>query len=141
MAVRLPPLTALRSFEAAGRHANFTRAAEELHVTQAAISHQIRHLEEHLGVALFRRLGRKLALTDHGRALQPVLRDAFERIADTIEGLRDEDEGGSLTVTLPGSGRPTRTSPCGCIIRLSRSILPGKRWIWRSPGDRATGRG
>ena len=68
MARRLPPLNALRAFEAGARHLSFTRAAEELHVTQAAVSHQIKALEEHLGVRLFRRLNRALLLTDAGQA-------------------------------------------------------------------------
>lgn len=58
MARSLPPLNALRAFEAAARHLSFTLAAEELHVTQAAVSHQVKGLEDHLGVALFRRLPR-----------------------------------------------------------------------------------
>jgi LysR family glycine cleavage system transcriptional activator len=100
MMSRLPPLTALRAFEAAGRRLNFTRAAEELNVTQAAVSHQIRSLEQHLGVALFRRHGRGLALSEAGRALLPVLGEAFARIAAAIEGLGAASEGGVLSVTL-----------------------------------------
>ncbi|TFH47886.1 MAG: LysR family transcriptional regulator, partial [Lysobacterales bacterium] len=68
MARRLPPLNALRAFEAAARHLSFTRAAGELHVTQAAISHQVKALEEHLGRKLFRRLNRALLLPDDGQA-------------------------------------------------------------------------
>ena len=64
MARRLPPLNALRAFEAAARHLSFTRASRELNVTQAAISHQVKALEERLGVPLFRRLNRRLLLTD-----------------------------------------------------------------------------
>jgi LysR family glycine cleavage system transcriptional activator len=100
MTLRLPPLTALRTFEAAGRHLNFTRAAEELHVTQAAVSHQIKQLEEHLEVQLFRRLGRRLVLTEPGQALLPVLHDAFARIAQSVEGLNLRQQGGALAVTL-----------------------------------------
>jgi len=74
----LPPLNALRAFESAARHLSFTRAADELHVTQAAISHQVKGLEERLGVKLFRRLPRRLLLTDEGQALLPDLRDAFK---------------------------------------------------------------
>ena len=74
MSERLPPLSALRTFEAAARHLSFTRAADELHVTQAAVSHQIRALEEHLGVRLFRRLNRRLLLTDEGQLLMPAVR-------------------------------------------------------------------
>ena len=79
------PLNALRAFEAAARHLNVTRAALELHVTQAAVSHQIKVLETQLGVALFRRLPRGLALTDEGAALVPMLNDAFDRMGATLE--------------------------------------------------------
>ena len=74
------PLNALRAFEGAARHLSFTLAAAELNVTQAAVSQQVRGLEARLGVALFRRLPRGLALTDEGLALLPVLVDAFGRI-------------------------------------------------------------
>ena len=79
------PLNALRAFEVSARHLSFTRAGLELFVSQAAISHQIKHLEERLGVALFRRLPRGLALTDEGAALVPVLSEAFDRIGGTLE--------------------------------------------------------
>ncbi|WP_031303837.1 LysR family transcriptional regulator, partial [Pseudomonas sp. EGD-AK9] len=72
---RLPPLYALRAFEAAARHASFTRAAEELAITQSAVSRHIRTLEEHFACRLFERRGRSLQLTDPARALLPGLRD------------------------------------------------------------------
>jgi len=75
------PLAALRAFEAAARHQNFTRAALELCVSQAALSHQIRVLEERLAIRLFHRLPRGVALTEEGAALHPVLNEAFDRIA------------------------------------------------------------
>jgi LysR family transcriptional regulator of beta-lactamase len=78
------PLNALRSFEAAARHSSFTNAAIELCVTPAALSHQVKALEERLGTSLFRRLPRGLALTDEGSALLPVLREAFDRIAEAL---------------------------------------------------------
>ncbi|HEU6442456.1 MAG TPA: LysR family transcriptional regulator [Microvirga sp.] len=81
------PLNALRAFEASARHLSFTRAGLELRVTQAAISHQVKGLEEMLGVTLFRRLPRGLALTDEGLALMPVLTEAFERISATLDRL------------------------------------------------------
>ena len=74
------PLNALRAFEAAARHQNFTRAALELCVSQAALSHQIRGLEDRLGIRLFHRLPRGVALTEEGAALYPVLNESFERI-------------------------------------------------------------
>ena len=79
------PLNALRAFEASARHLSFTKAGLELRVTQAAVSHQIRSLEEILGVTLFRRLPRGLALTDEGEALVPALDDAFGRIQATLD--------------------------------------------------------
>jgi len=79
------PLNALRAFECSARHSSFTLAASELHVTQAAVSQQVRGLEARLGVALFRRLPRGLALTDEGLALLPVLVDAFGRIESVIQ--------------------------------------------------------
>ena len=78
------PLNALRAFEAAARHLNFTRAAIELCVTQGAVSHQVAQLEQRLGTRLFHRLPRGLALTDDGQALVPVLGEAFDRVAATL---------------------------------------------------------
>ncbi len=79
------PLNALRAFEAAARHLNVTRAALELRVTQAAVSHHIKLLEEQLGAPLFRRLPRGLTLTDEGAALTPMLNDTFDRMAATLD--------------------------------------------------------
>ena len=79
------PLNALRAFDAAARHLNFTRAAIELCVSQGAVSHQVAALERRLGVPLFRRLPRGLALTDEGLALVPVLTDAFDRVGATLD--------------------------------------------------------
>ncbi|TDN69744.1 LysR family transcriptional regulator [Paraburkholderia sp. BL10I2N1] len=97
------PLNALRAFESSARHLSFTRAAQELNVTQAAVSQQVRTLEERLGTALFRRLPRGLDMTDEGRALLPVLTDAFGR----IEGVLKQFEGGHfhevLTVGVVGT--------------------------------------
>ncbi|MBI6567416.1 LysR family transcriptional regulator [Pseudomonas synxantha] len=78
------PLNALRAFEASARHLSFTRAAIELCVTQAAVSHQVKSLEAQLNVTLFKRLPRGLMLTSEGETLLPVLRDAFDRIALTL---------------------------------------------------------
>lgn len=76
----LPPLTSLRAFEAAARHESFRLAAEELAITQSAVSHQISQLEERLGKDLFRRSGRRVELTEAGRLYFPYLREAFEKI-------------------------------------------------------------
>ncbi len=100
MARPLPSLNGLRAFEAAARHLSFTRAAEELNVTQAAVSHQIKGLEERLGIALFRRLNRALVLTEAGQRLYPATRDAFDRLAEAVEGLRARTTTGPLTVSV-----------------------------------------
>ncbi|WP_026359529.1 LysR family transcriptional regulator [Sphingomonas sp. PR090111-T3T-6A] len=97
------PLNALRAFEAAARHLNFTRAAIELRVSQGAVSHQIAALEERLGLALFRRLPRGLALTDEGRALVPALADAFDRIGATLDLYADGRLREALNVGVIGT--------------------------------------
>jgi LysR family glycine cleavage system transcriptional activator len=99
----LPPLNALRAFEAAARHLSLTRAAEELHVTPAAVSHQVKGLEAYLGVKLFRRANRALLLTDAGQACLPGLHEGFDRLAEAVEAVRSRDESGPLTVSVPPS--------------------------------------
>lgn len=96
----LPPLNALRAFEAAARHLSFTRAAEELHVTQAAVSHQVKALEERVGVKLFRRLTRGLLLTEEGHALLPDLREAFDRLAQAVDRIGKHGGQGTLNISL-----------------------------------------
>jgi LysR family transcriptional regulator, glycine cleavage system transcriptional activator len=103
MSARLPPLNALRTFEAAARLLSFTKAAEELFVTQAAVSHQIKTLEEHLGVALFRRLNRGLMLTDHGQLLLPAVRQAFDTLAAGVERMHEQCCRGALTISTTPS--------------------------------------
>lgn len=100
MARSLPPLNGLRAFEAAARHLSFTRAAQELNVTQAAVSHQVALLEARLGVRLFRRRNRALMLTDAGQGLFPPLRDALDRIAGAVERVRPERGRRAFTVSL-----------------------------------------
>jgi LysR family transcriptional regulator of beta-lactamase len=97
------PLNALRAFEAAARHLNFTRAAIELRVSQGAVSHQVALLESRLGVRLFRRLPRGLVLTDEGNALVPVLAESFERIGATLERYADGRLREVLTVGVVGT--------------------------------------
>ena len=99
MVRRLPPLNALRAFEAAGRHLSFTKAAEELHVTPAAVSHQVKALEQYLGVPLFRRLTRALLLTDAGQAALPLLHDGFDRLEEAVERMRAHETGGEIKVS------------------------------------------
>jgi len=100
MARRLPPLNALRAFEAAARHASFAKAAAELHVTPAAVSHQIKALEAILEVPLFRRLPRGLVLTEAGRAYLPGLSDGLDRLAQATERLMARGRAGRLTVSV-----------------------------------------
>ena len=90
---RLPPLAAVRVFEAAARHGNFTRAADELGMTQAAVSYQVRLLEERLGAPLFRREGRRMVLTDAGARVAPQLSRAFDAIDQAFGQIRAEEEG------------------------------------------------
>ncbi|AVS81531.1 LysR family transcriptional regulator [Paracidovorax avenae] len=97
------PLNALRAFEVSARHLNLTRAAEELHVTQTAVSQHIRNLEERLGKPLFRRLPRGLALTDEGLALLPALADAFGRIECALAQCSDTRPREVLTVGAVGT--------------------------------------
>jgi LysR family glycine cleavage system transcriptional activator len=103
MARRIAPLNALRAFEAAARHLSFTKAAEELHVTPAAISHQIKTLEEYCGAPLFRRLTRSLLLTDQGQAALPVLREGFDMLAAASQQMARTLEDHVLTVSAAPS--------------------------------------
>ena len=103
MARRLPPLSALRAFEAAARHLSFTRAAEELYVTQAAVSHQVKSLEQWLGLPLFRRNGRQVALSEAGQRYLPEVRDALDRLAEVTARLLADESGGPLTVSVLAS--------------------------------------
>ena len=96
---RLPPLTALRAFDAAARHMSFARAAEELNVTPAALSFQIKSLEEHLGQPVFRRLNRAVELTEAGRTLAPGCAEGFERLAEAWQQTLRLQDGQTLTVT------------------------------------------
>lgn len=107
--MRLPSLNALRAFEAAARLGSFVRAAEELHVTPAAVSQQVRSLEDDLGMSLFRRAGRKLALTEAGRAYAPGLADGFARIQ-------------AATAAARGGARPRSN--------LRISVLPSFAFGW-----------
>ena len=101
MIYRLPPLNALRVFEAAARHLSFKEAAAELSITQAAVSHQIKSLEDYLGVELFRRAGRGVQLTDAARACLPRLREGFDALAAAVETIRQRAEESELIITAP----------------------------------------
>lgn len=97
------PLNALRAFEAAARHLSFKKAAQELFVTPAAISHQIKLVESSLGVTLFHRLTRAITLTSAGNVLLPRLSDGFARIAQAVEQVRAYENDATLTVNAPPS--------------------------------------
>jgi len=99
MSDRLPPLTALRAFDAAARHLSFAHAAAELNVTPAALSFQIKSLEEHLGAPLFRRLNRAVELTEAGRTLAPGAADGFTALRAAWAATRRVADHSSLTVT------------------------------------------
>jgi len=98
MTQRLPPLYALRAFEAVARHLSFRKAAEELYVTPAAISHQIKTLEDYLGFHLFRRTKNALALTEAAQAGLPQVREGFERLAKATRQMREHHRSSDLTV-------------------------------------------
>ncbi|NQW01019.1 MAG: transcriptional regulator GcvA [Rhodospirillales bacterium] len=130
MARRLPPLNALKAFEATARHLSFTKAADELFVTQAAVSHQIKTLETFLGLALFKRLNRSLMLTDEGQILFPAMSEALELIMLTTDRLHRHQQSGMLNVAtmdslaanwlVPRLGRFRRANP-DIDVRVSTS--------------------
>ncbi|NRB05652.1 MAG: transcriptional regulator GcvA [Rhodobacteraceae bacterium] len=99
MPSRLPPLTALRAFDAAARHMSFAKAADELNVTPAALSFQIKTLEEHLGAPLFHRMNRAVALTEAGQTLAPSAADGFQMLAAGWQAALRSLDNQSLTVT------------------------------------------
>ncbi len=100
---RLPPLNALKAFEAAARHLSFTRAADELFVTQAAVSHQIKALEDYLSMKLFLRRNRTLLLTEEGQAYFLELKDIFKNLQEATEKLLAKGSKGAVTVAMPPS--------------------------------------
>jgi LysR family glycine cleavage system transcriptional activator len=100
---RLPPLNALRAFEAAARHLNFSRAADELSVTPGAVSQQIQNLEDYVGGALFKRTPKGLLLTDSAQMALPALREAFDRLAEAASLLTAAVDGRRLTVSVAPS--------------------------------------
>ena len=103
MTRRLAHLNALRAFEAAARHGSFVRAAAELGVTAAAVGQQVRLLEDRCGAPLFERQGKKLKLTEIARAVLPDINDAFDRLAQAAERLRETRRAPLVSVTLPPS--------------------------------------
>jgi LysR family glycine cleavage system transcriptional activator len=97
----MPPLTSLRAFEAAARHLSLTKAAQELNVTAGALSHQIRGLEEFIGVDLFERRVRSIALTPAGKLLYPGLQTGFTQIREAVLSLRNASDNRVLVVSTP----------------------------------------
>jgi LysR family glycine cleavage system transcriptional activator len=100
---RLPPLTSLRAFVATARHLSFQGAAEELHVTSAAVGQQVRLLEDHLGQLLFHRNRGRLELTDTGQALMPGLTDAFHAVVESVAKIVSGDNHGPIRVSVAPS--------------------------------------
>ncbi len=98
--MRLYPLNSLRAFESSARNLSFVKAAEELHVTPAAVSHQVKKLEEYLGMPLFRRLPRGLSLADAGQLLQSELREVFQRLDKAMELVLESESRGALTLSV-----------------------------------------
>jgi len=103
MASRLPPLNALKAFEATARHLSVKKAAAELSVTPAAVSHQIKALEDYLGIQLFHRHNRALELTEAARTALPKLREGFDNLAQAVERIRTHKGGGMLMVSAAPS--------------------------------------
>jgi len=99
MKTGLLPLNALRAFEAAARHKSFVKAAEELNVTPAAVSHQVKGLEDTLGVTLFQRLPRGLEITKPGSVARPLLTEGLSKMAEAVERMRETEEAGPMTVS------------------------------------------
>ena len=133
MAKRLPPLSSLRVYEAAARHLSFTKAAAELNITQAAVSHQIKALETELGQALFTRLNRGLILTEAGARYFPTIEHIFEKLREATEQVKLKQETHTLTVStlasfaarwlVPRLGKFLRLYP-EMDVRISPSLQP-----------------
>ena len=100
MMKQIPPLNSLRAFEAAARHLSFTKGAEELNVTQGAVSHQVKALEDRLGLKLFLRRHHGLVLTEAGQTCQVFVRDAFDRLSTGFDSLLAKKDAGILTVSV-----------------------------------------
>jgi LysR family transcriptional regulator, glycine cleavage system transcriptional activator len=138
MARRLPPLNALRAFEASARLGSFVAAAAELHVSAAAVSQQVRRLERYLDATLFQRLARGLVLTEEGRDYLPELSAGFELLGESTARLRAQRAGGVLTLTtlaafangwlLPRLQRFHERAPrVDVVLRTSRALADFKR--------------
>lgn len=131
---RLPPLKALPMFEVAARHASFSAAADELHLTHGAISRQIKALEDYLGVPLFRRLNRRVELTEAGTLLLPAVQTAFHVIETSAAQIAAGPRQGPLTVScLARSDGYFRSCTLSThSTRTSRSSSPRRLRPWTS---------
>ena len=118
----VPPLQAVRAFEAAARHENFTAAANELGMTQAAVSYQIKLLEERLGVPLFTRAKGRVALTDAGRKAAPIVSQAFDSLEDAFSSIVDEDES-VLTINTTSTFASNWMAPRLGLFQIARPGL------------------
>ena len=138
MARRLPPLNALRAFEASARHGSFVAAASELRVSAAAVSQQVRRLEQYLDTPLFQRLARGLTLTDQGRDYLPELSAGFDLLGESTARVRTKRADGVLTLTtlaafangwlLPRLHRFRERAPrVDVVLRTSRQVLDFRR--------------
>jgi LysR family glycine cleavage system transcriptional activator len=114
----------LRAFETAARHLSFVKAADELHVTPAAISHQVKGLEDFLGLKLFRRLHRGLLLTDAGQRFLPELREGFVKLDSAVERTREIDDRGPLMISVAPASPPS-----GWFHAYNNSAPPNPRSI------------
>lgn len=121
MSKRLPPLNALRVFDAAARHLSFTKAADELFVTQAAVSHQIKSLEDFLGLKLFRRCNRSLLLTEEGQSYYLDIKEIFSALAEAARKLQSRSAKGALRSAC------CRVSPFSGWYRGCRALTPPGR--------------
>jgi DNA-binding transcriptional LysR family regulator len=133
MSQDLPPLNALRAFEAAARLNSISQAADELHVTHGAVSRQVRALEEHLGVALFSKEGRGLKLTDAGARLREVSTDLFSRLRSTCAELQQGQADAPLVLACPGSLLARWFIPR--LDRLNRELPELRLQLSASEGD------
>ena len=152
MAYRLPPLSAVRVFESAARHGNFTKAAQELGMTQAAVSYQIKLLEERVGTPLFLRRPRQVLLTAAGQRLAPATTHALETLDAAFAGVKADSAdvlAVNVVTTLPPTGwcsgsatfrSRIRVSPCACRSRRNSSTSAARKSMSPSAPEPATGR-
>ena len=125
MIYRLPPLNSLRVFEAAARRLSFKEAAAELHITQAAVSHQVKSLEEYLGVQRFRRAARGVQLTEAARACLRKVREGFDALAAAVESIRERGGEAERVITAPPGCTARRLRP-SCTRSASGAAAGGR---------------